>query len=91
VRPAPVRRLDLAMRRIQHLECAATHQPGARPGGPEGDFGLAQGVQVQRMHALGRRDAAHVREVLFKQRVDVGAGKIVDSNVHAFHSLGGRA
>ena len=34
------------------------------------------------MHALGRRELAHVLQVLVEQAVDFGAGEVVDSDVH---------
>ena len=52
------------------------------PHRPECDLRLREGVEIERVHALGRREPTHVVEVLGEQRADLGAGEIVDANLH---------
>jgi hypothetical protein len=52
------------------------------PDGPEGDFGLAQAVEVQCVTAFGRRDLFHAVEVLAQEGDDFGALEIIDANLH---------
>ena len=75
-------RLDLAVRGVELLERAAPGERPVRPGGPERDVSAPQPVEIERVHALGRRDAPHVGEVLVEQRADLGAGQVVASNQH---------
>jgi hypothetical protein len=59
------------MLRVQPLERAAARQGVSVPGCPEGDLRAAQGVEVERVLALGRRDASHLGRVLRQQRRDL--------------------
>ena len=74
--------MDLAVNATQLLQCAATQQLAARPRGPESDLRPEQGVEVERMHALGRRNLVHLVQVLRQQGADLCAGEVIDANLH---------
>jgi len=61
---------------------AASQQLDVRPDGPEGDPGLHEGRDIERMYALGRRELTQVVEVFGEQCADLGASEVVDSNLH---------
>ena len=75
-------RLHLAVLGVDLLERAAAQQAAVAPGRPEGDVGAAQLVEIERVHALGRREPVHVLQVLVEQRVHLGPGEVVDLELH---------
>lgn len=76
-------RLDLAMRRIQLLECAATQKPGSFARGPERDVGMLELAHVEGVDAIGWRVRMHVSQVLFQEFSHVGGARIIDCDLHA--------
>jgi hypothetical protein len=67
---------------LEFPERAAAKQRAVGPEGPERDFGLAQGVEVQRMYALRRGDRLHAPEVFLEECADFRTGEVVAANEH---------
>src|SRR5215208_7047482 len=63
--------LHLAMRGCELLERAAAQHEPAVPDCPELDVRATQRRQVERMHALRRRELMHVVEMLPQQGLDI--------------------
>lgn len=74
-------RLDLAARGIETCERAAAGDLAVEVRRPEGHAGLTQGIDVEGVHALGRRRGVHPREVLRDQGPRRLAGQIIDMDV----------
>lgn len=77
---------DLPVRMLERLQRAAAKELPSFPGGPHRDAGLAQRVERQGMDALRRRVEEHVSQVLAQQLRDLGAGQIVEPDLHALRS-----
>src|SRR4051812_2674528 len=73
-------RLDFTMRRVQLLQRAAPKKLVAVPCRPKCNVGLAQPVEIERVHAFRRRVQRHVAEMLAQQRMDQGTGQVVYRN-----------
>lgn len=81
-------RFHLAMPLVQLLQRSAAQQQWAVPGRPERDRGRAQGRQIERMHALGRRQRMHAAQMLLEQGVNGRVREVIDFDVHARFGCG---
>src|SRR5262249_41329612 len=75
-------RLDLAVLRVEPLERRTAREVRTIPVRPEGDLGPTQFLKIERVHALGRRDAVHPAQVLGQQFLDFRAGEVIDAYLH---------
>jgi hypothetical protein len=69
------------------LSAAAADEDVVVPRGPERDARLTEPGEVERVHALGRRERMHAAQVLFEERADLGAGEVVGDDAHGACSI----
>ena len=75
-------RLDFRVPGVELLKRSTTKQLIALPRGPEGDFRLAQCIEVECMHALRRRVLVHAPQMLAQKFLYCGTRQIVDFDEH---------
>ena len=75
-------RLDFTVCRAELFQCTTPEQFALIPNGPERDFRLEKTGEIERMHALGRRELIHVVKMLGKEGADFGASEVINSNLH---------
>ena len=75
-------RLDFTVGRTELFQRTTPEQFALRPNRPESNFWLEKTGEVERMHALGRRELLHVVKMLGKKRADFRASEVINSNLH---------
>jgi hypothetical protein len=71
---------DFGVVGVEVFEGGAAEEVVAVVGGPEGDVGVAQGVEVEGVFAFGWGDGAHLVDVFAEQGLDGGSGEVVDGD-----------
>ena len=74
--------LNFTVRWRKFLQRAAANEVFFVPDGPKRDVSCTQLGEIQRKHLFGRRELVHVRQVLFKQGMNLWTGQIVDFDAH---------
>ena len=74
--------LDLTVCWRKFLQRATADEVLLVPDGPKRDVWRSQLSEVQCKHLFWRRELVHVRQVLFKQGMNLGTGQIVDFDAH---------
>ena len=75
--PRGVHGLDLGVARLELLQGADGEQEAGLPVAEEGDRGVQQPVDGERVHVLGTRLRVREREMASEQFLDVGGAGIV--------------